>query len=46
MNVYRELTKELEDSKCTQCNGRGEQDDMGIGDTYFNTWECEKFKNL
>lgn len=41
MNVYQKLQKELEDSRCTKCNGRGICDDFGLGDTYYNEWSCK-----
>ena len=41
MNAYQKLQKELEDSRCKQCNRRGICDDFGIGDTFYNEWTCK-----
>lgn len=42
MNLYHKLEEELKESRCTECDGRGKQDDWGFGDTFFNEWECER----
>ena len=39
MTYYEELVK-LEARKCKTCHGTGKCDDAGLGDIFYNEWEC------
>lgn len=35
------VTQRLSELRCDDCKGRGEKDDVGLGDMYCNTWTCK-----
>jgi DnaJ-class molecular chaperone len=37
---YQQAKRTLEGLKCSDCNGRGTQNDCEPGDTSFSEWTC------